>query len=284
MYSYSQSFFQPTKHLEYLVEVWTMFIRFADRLGLVDERTNAFLTTVAYLGGYCTVDQTQRINLANSPRRVLVQLERLERAGFLRKVVLHPLVYQITKSVTRLVGRDMTARRSRPVETVRWRLQCLNFFLEASTWPAQFIFDDEEKVAAFGKIGCPRHLLPKRGGEPYLWDYFVLDSKDGRLCVSAVDRPDSNAFRQTLTLLRRFADCRLRVRERLSLVVAVGSNARERLYAKAAKHPKLHKYAPGTTEAVTTYQVITAIPHIRALTHEANTHTEDWIRGGYANQ
>ena len=285
MRCYTQNGYALAIHLDSIIYVGTgMHIRFRDRAALLDEKASEFLVKVAYLGGYATADQAKRMSLASSPTRVLVRLHDLERSGFLRRVVEQPLVYQITTSVTRLVGVDMTARRPRPVATVRWRLLCLNFYLEASTWPADFIFDNDEKIVAFAKLGCPRQLLPQRGGQPYLWDYFVLDSKDGRLCVSAVDRADSNAFRQTFTLLRRFADCRQRVRERLSLVVAVGSNARERLYAKAARHPKLHKYAPGTTEAVATYQVITRVSHIRALTHEANTHTEDWIRGGYENQ
>ncbi len=274
----SQRFFLLAIHCDYVVGVWArMAIRFADRLALLDERTDEFLTTVAYLGGYCTVDQAQRMGLANSPRRVLVRLEHLERAGFLRRVVLHPLVYQITKSVTRLVGVDMTARRSRPIETARWRLLCLNFYLEASSWPADFIFDGDEKIAALAKIGCPRQALPQRGGRPYLWEEFVLDPHDGTLCVSVVDRTNSSAFLQALGFVKRLADCRLRVGEHLSLVVAVGSEARYRLYAKAARHPKVQKYGQGSGQPVAAYQVTIPVPHIRAVTHESDSHTKNLI-------
>jgi hypothetical protein len=278
----SQHLFLLAIRYDYVVGVWArMTIRFADRLAFLDERTDEFLTTVAYLGGYCTVDQAQRMGLANSPRRVLARLEHLERVGFLRKVVVHPLVYQITKSVTRLVGVDMTARRSRPVETVRWRLLCLNFYLEASSWPADFIFDNDEKIGTLVKIGCPRQELPQRGGRPYLWEDFVLDPHDGTLCVSIVDRMHSSAFLQAFGFAKQLADCRLRVRERLSLLVAVGSEARHRLYAKAARHPRVQRYRQGFGEGVATYQVTMPVPHIRALTHEPDTHSDNLFRGGH---
>jgi hypothetical protein len=222
------------------------------------------------------VDQAQRMGLANSPRRVVVRLEHLERAGFLRKVVLHPFVYQITKSVTRLVGVDMTARRSRPVETVHWRLLCLNFYLEARSWPADFIFDNDEKIAALAKTGCPRQVLPQRGGRPYLWEDFVLDPHDGGLCVSVVDRTGSSAFLQALGFAKRFADCRQRVSDGLSLVVAVGSEARHRLYVRAARHPRVQKYGQGFVEPLSAYQVTIPVPHIRALTHEFGTHSDNF--------
>src|SRR5207302_4364827 len=87
------------------IGVWTrMAIKFSERVAFVDDRTDKFLTTVAELGGYCTVEQAQAMGLANSPSHTLTQLGGLERAGFLRKVVEYPLVYQVTKSVMRLVG------------------------------------------------------------------------------------------------------------------------------------------------------------------------------------
>jgi hypothetical protein len=115
-------------HSDSVVEVWIrMSIRFSDRVAGLDERTGEMLRTLAYLGGYWTVDQAQRLGLANSPTRVQAQLKGLERAGFLRQVASYPLVYQITKSVTRLVGSDLMARRIHPVETVQCRLLAVNF-------------------------------------------------------------------------------------------------------------------------------------------------------------
>ena len=258
-----------------------MSIRFCDRMAVLDEQAEEFLKRLAQLGGYCTVDQAQRMGLANSPRRVLFRLDCLERSRFLRRVFLHPFVYQITKSVTRLMGVDWMARRRHPVETVRRRLLAVNFYLEARDWPAQFLCEHEDKVVAFRTIGCPPNFLPSRGGQPYLWEDFVLDLGDGSLTVSVVDRAHCNALLQALTLVRRFADCRLRLRERLSLVLAVGSEARLRLYSKLAKHPKIVEHSLGISEPFSPYEVITAVPHMAVLTHESEIHSENLIRGGH---
>src|SRR2546426_11669379 len=99
MHRRSQCLILVAIHSDFVVGVWMrMSIRFSDRLAFLDERTGEFLRTLAYMGGYCTVDQVRRLDLANSPTRVLERLKGLERAGFLRRVVLYPLVYQITKS------------------------------------------------------------------------------------------------------------------------------------------------------------------------------------------
>ena len=254
-----------------------MSIRFCDRTAVLDERADEFLKRLAHLGGYCTVDQAQRMGLANSPRRVLFRLDCLERSRFLRRVFLHPFVYQITKSVTRLMGVDWMARRRHPVETVRRRLLAVNFYLEARDWPAQFLCEHEDKVVAFRTVGCPPNFLPSRGGQPYLWEDFVLDPGDGSLCVSVVDRAHCNALLQALTLVRRFADCRLRLRERLSLVLAVGSEARHRLYSKIAKHPKVLGYSRGISEPFSTYEVSTPVPRMAVLTHESEIHSDNLI-------
>ena len=47
------------------IGVWTrMAIRFFERVAFVDDRTGKFLTRVAQLGGYCTVEQAQAMGLA----------------------------------------------------------------------------------------------------------------------------------------------------------------------------------------------------------------------------
>lgn len=255
-----------------------MAIRFSERVAFVDDRADSFLTTVAQLGGYCTVEQAQAMGVANSPSQAQAQLSGLERAGFLRRVVQYPLVYQITKSVVRLVGTDTSARRTHAVETVRWRLLAVGFYLEAKKWPADFIFGHDQKVSALGKIGCPRQVLPHRGGQPYLWEDFVLDFCDGGLCVAIVDRPHWNAFLQLLGFVKRFAACRIRADERLSLAVAIGSEARRRLYETAARHHRVIEHSKGAPEPATAYQVSTPIPHIRTLTHEPTIHTNHHSR------
>src|SRR2546429_4022731 len=145
------------------IGVWTrMTIRFSERVAFVDGGTERFLIRLGRLGGYCTVEQAQGLGLANSPSQAQAQLNGLERAGFLRRVAEYPLVYQITKSVVRLIGTDSRARRPHAIHDVRWRLAVVSFYLEAKKWPADFFFQNDEKIAALAKIGCPRHLLPQR--------------------------------------------------------------------------------------------------------------------------
>jgi hypothetical protein len=144
MFCRSQSLTLIAIHRDFVIGVWKlMSIRFSDRLVALDEKAGEFLRTLGYLGGYCTADQARRLDLANSPTRALERLSKLESAGFLRRVISYPLVYQVTKSVTRMLGTDLMARRIHPVETVRWRLVAVNFYVEASSWPAEFIFEHD---------------------------------------------------------------------------------------------------------------------------------------------
>ena len=282
MSDHSQFLTLVTIHCDFVIGVWIrMSVRFSNRLASLDERAGEFLRTLAYLGGYCTVDQARKLDLANSPTRVLEGLKRLENNGFLRRVVPYPLVYQVTKSVTRMLGTDLMARRVHPVEIVRWRLLAVNFYLEARSWPAEFILDHDGRVSALQRIGCPVDALPQRKGKPYLWPAFILDLHDGRLCISVIDRADCNVFLQALGFVRRFAQCRRSVGERLSLVVAVNSEARRRLYVKAASHTKVQKHAYGAAEPVSTYRVSLPVPSIHLTIHESNTHTDNLIRGGH---
>ena len=62
-----------------------MSICFSKRLLLLDERSDDFLKTLVYLGGYCTIEQAQKFGLANSARRVVARLEALKQSGFLKK-------------------------------------------------------------------------------------------------------------------------------------------------------------------------------------------------------
>jgi len=60
---------------EFTIGVWMrMSIRFSDRLASLDAKTGEFLRTLGCLGGYCTADQARRLDLANSPTRVLERL------------------------------------------------------------------------------------------------------------------------------------------------------------------------------------------------------------------
>jgi hypothetical protein len=256
------------------IGVWTrMAIRFSERVAFVDDRTDKFLTTLARLGGYCTVEQAQTVGLASSASQVQALLNGLERAGFLRRVAEYPLVYQTTKSAVRLVGTDCRARRPHRIEDVRWRLAAVSFYLEAREWPADFFFQHDNKIAALAKIGCPRHLLPERGGQPYLWEEFVLDAHDGGVSVVVIDRPHWTAFLQLLHFVTRFARCRASAGERLTLIVAVGSEARQRMYERAARHRRVIEHCKGAPEPASLYKVSTPTPNIRTLTHEPVIHT-----------
>ncbi len=88
-----------------------------------DEHAGEFLKTLVELGGYCTAEQARRFEVARSPTRVPARLKALERAGFLRKVAAYPVVYQVTKSTTRLLAMDRSARRRHALETVLARSQ-----------------------------------------------------------------------------------------------------------------------------------------------------------------
>src|SRR5438105_1660151 len=213
------------------------------------------------------------MGLAASQAYVQARMNGLERAGFLRRVVQYPVVYQVTKSVVRLVGTDMSARRRHAIETVRWRLAAVSFYLDARSWPADFIFEHEKKISALAKIGCSRKLLPHRGGQPYLYEDFVARLGDTGLCIAIVDRPHWNAHLQLLAFVKRFAACRAAAGEGLSLAVAISSEARQRLYEKAARHHTVVEYSKGASEPATVYEVSTPIPHIRTLTHEPVIHT-----------
>jgi hypothetical protein len=70
--------------------------RFQSRAAFLEERIETFLTTLTELGGYCTLEQAKRLELANSETRARMQLKALERLGFLRRVADYPVVYQIT--------------------------------------------------------------------------------------------------------------------------------------------------------------------------------------------
>lgn len=254
------------------IGVWTrMAIKFSQRIASVDDRTDSFLTSLAHLGGYCTAEQAQAIGLASSISHVQARLNGLERAGFLRRVAPYPAVYQVTKSVVRLVGTDMSARRRHPVETVRWRLAAVSFYLDAKSWPADFIFQHEKKISALEQIGCAKELLPHRGGQPYLREEFVVRPGDSGLCIVVVDRPHWNAQLQLMGFVKRFSPCRAEAGERLSFAVAVGSESRRRLYEEASRHRTVLKHSG--PEPTTVYEVSTPTPYIRTLNHEPVIHT-----------
>jgi hypothetical protein len=166
-----------------ILEVACMLGHFDNRVALLVEGSREFLARLVALGGYCTVGQAEGLNLARSTR-VRARLRSLERIGFLRRVAAYPVVYQVTKSTIRLLGRDSGTRHRHALATVQARLLAVDFYREAHDWPSEFILDHEQKIATFKESGYPIQTLPHRGGKPYLREQFVLWLPDGCLGVA----------------------------------------------------------------------------------------------------
>ena len=233
---------------------------------VMDECSVEFLRTLVALGGYCTAAQAKQLNIVTSGTATRARLRAWEQAGFLRKVAPHPVVYQVTKSTTRLLDRDSKARRAHSLATVEARLLAVNFYLEARQWPAEFILDHEQKMATFRDAGCPSAALPERGGKPYLWEDFVLRLADGRIGVAAVDQPYPSAFSQLRLFVRRFHALLQYMQNELQLVIATRNEHRTRLYARLLRHPVLRKNSQVKLEtAIKPYRVRTPIPTITRL-------------------
>lgn len=91
----------------------------------MNAQTGSYKTLVD-LGGYCTAQQAKGLGVAGSASLALARLRALERAGFLRRLVAYPVVYQVTKSATtRLLDSDSRARRCHSLETVQSGCQFL---------------------------------------------------------------------------------------------------------------------------------------------------------------
>ena len=240
-----------------------------DRVGLLDERSRRFVNTVAWLGGYVTPEQAQELGIRNSVPRVHVQLKDLESWGFIKRVATYPAVYQVTKSVTRLIGSDLAARREHPIETIRTRLLTVNFYLEAMRWPVEFVFDHRQKISRLAKLGCETLLLPGRCCKPYLWQDIVFQRPSNDLVIAMVDHFGRNSHRQLYRLLKRFAPS-LGL-DKLRLMVVVGSDRREQLFSRHLKHTRLQRLLDeqGVSiplrQMVTIYHVRRTVPIVRPL-------------------
>jgi hypothetical protein len=258
--NYQSTNFVLPIHTDYVMGVWTfMSIRFSQRLLLLDERTDAFLRTLVHLGGYSTVEQAQKLGLANSPTRVVAHLEALKQGGFLKQIARYPVIHQVTGSATRLIGADLMARRRHTALTVRCKLLSVNFYLEAKAWPAEFRLPHSEKIALFNDAGCPTEALPHLGGQPYLWQELVLLRVDGRVCAAAVDRAHDSVMYQVRTLARRYSQVLEHLPSDFGLIVVVASEGRYRLYRKWAARPIAR---PFTQDTLQPYQVKAPIPQV----------------------
>jgi hypothetical protein len=243
--------------------------RFHDRVGILDERSQHFLKTVAWLGGYVTPEQAQELGIRNSVTRVHVQLKDLESWGFIKPVSAYPAIYQVTKSVTRLMGADLSARREHTLETIRTRLLTVNFYLEAIRWPVEFVFDHKQKISKICDLIHEPFLLPHRGSKPYLWQDIVLQRPSGEVVLTMVDHFGRHPYRQLYRHLKRFAPT-LGPHD-LRLMIVVSSERREQLFRRQLNHTRLQRlledqgvYLP-LRNMVTTYRVRRAVPVVRPI-------------------
>ena len=243
--------------------------RFRDRVSVLDERSLCFLKTVAWLGGYVTPEQAQELGIRNSATRVHVQLNDLESWGFIKRVPAYPAIYQVTKSVTRLLGADLSARRQHTLETVQTRLLTISFYLEAIRWPVEFVFDHQQKISKLWKLGCEPALFPERAGKPYLWQDILLQRPTGELVLTMVDHFGRNSSFQLHSFLKRFVPT-LGSSE-LRMMVVVGSERREQLFRRQLNYTRLQRlleeqgvYLP-LRDMVTIYRVRRAVPVVRPV-------------------
>ena len=242
--------------------------RFSDRVRILDDRSQRFLKTVAWLGGYVTPDQAQELGMRNSTTRVHSQLNDLESWGFIKRAAAYPTVYHVTKSVTRLLGADLS-RRQHTLETIQTRLLTVNFYLEAIRWPVDFVFDHQQKISKLWKLGCEPALFPERAGKPYLWQDILLRRTTGELVLTMVDHFGRNSSFQLHSFLKRFAPSL--GSDELRMMVVVGSERREQLFRRQLHHTRLQRlledqgvYLP-LRNMVTIYRVRRAVPVVRPV-------------------
>jgi hypothetical protein len=243
--------------------------RFRDRVGVLDERSRCFLKTVAWLGGYVTPERAQELGSRNSVTRVHVQLKDLESWGFIKPVSAYPAIYQVTKSVTRLMGADLSARRQHAIETIRTRLLTVNFYVEAIRWPVEFVFEHKQKISKLCQLVGEPFLLPHRGSRPYLWQDIVLQRPSGEVVLTMVDHFGRHPYRQLYRHLKRFAP--ILGPDDLRLMIVVSSEHREQQFRRKLHHARLQRLLEQQgldlplRDMVTIYRVQRAVPVVRPI-------------------
>jgi hypothetical protein len=192
----------PTPNFDF--DGGSIVVYFRNRLNCLDELSERFLGLLVALGGYCTALQGQEL-MGRSGNQARARLKALDRLGFLRRITRYPIVYQVTKSTTRLLKRDSSSRRRHTLATVQARLLGVHFYLEARAWPAEFVLDHEKKIEVFTDLaGCPPTVLPQRGGKPYLRDHMLLWQPDARLAIAMIDPPQPGVLMRLTAFIRQF--------------------------------------------------------------------------------
>jgi len=238
--------------------------RFDRRLVYIHEGLHRFLRTLTSLGGYCTAQQAKSLQLAGWDRGVRGRLKMLERLGFLRRISKYPVVYQITKATTRLLGRDSSSRRRHTLETVQARLLGVHFYLEACAWPTDFIFKHEQKIAILADAGCLLATLPQRNGKPYLREYLVFWLPEGGIGIATIDQQVPTAFVRLRLFLRQFLPVLRAVQERIDLFIVTPDQRRRFEYEKLLRKSRaIHKLGLGSlAPRIRPYSVRPPVPTI----------------------
>jgi hypothetical protein len=242
-------------------------VSFRNRSSCLDEVSQQFLRLLVALGGYCTAVQAQEL-ITTGPQ-VRARLKMLERLGFLRRITKYPVVYQVTKSTTRLLQRDSSSRRRHTLSTVQARLLAVHFYLEARAWPAEFVLDHEKKIAVFTDLaGCPSSILPQRGGKPYLREHFLFWQQDWRLAIAMVDQPQPGVLLRLKVFIGDFLPLLWHLRLEPDLLIVTADKGRSYVYERLLqRHRAIHKLGLGELrKRIKTYSVKPPLPSIAGLT------------------
>lgn len=240
----------------------------ARRTALLDEMSEYFLRQLVDLGGYCTALQAEALRVADTAKRVRGRLRMLERLGFLRRVTKYPVVYQVTKSATRLHGPDSSTRRRHMPPTVQARLLGVHFYLEARTWPATFFFGHEEKIMTLRNAECPLTLLPQRNGKPYVREHLVFLLPDQRLGIAMIDLLQPGLMSRLRVFIRQYLPILRHLRDNVDLLIVTADKRRAFTYQRLLRTNRtVHKLGPGAlTARVKPYSVKPPVPTIDAMT------------------
>jgi len=252
-------------------------VSFRSRSNCIDEVSQKFLKLLVSLGGYCTATQAQSL-FPRSASQVRGRLKMLERLGFLRRITKYPVVYQVTKSTTRLLTQDSSSRRRHTLPTVQARLLAVHFYLEAQGWPAEFVLEHEKKIAWFTENGCLLSALPQRGGKPYLREHFML-WKPECLAIAMIDQPQPKALYQLRVFIEEFRPLLGRWRNEPDLLIVTADKGRCYVYERLLKrHPAIHKLGLGELHSrVKPYSVKPPVPCIAELTWLKREDNRDFL-------
>jgi hypothetical protein len=250
---------------------------FAKREALLDEVSQDFLTRLVHLGGYCTAIQAEGIGVTQSSKQVRGRLRMLQRLGFLRRVAKYPVVYQVTKSATRLQGPDSSTRRKHALPTVQARLLGVHFYLEARSWPAYFVFDHEEKIMTLQNASCPLSVLPQRNGKPYLREHFVLWFPSGRITVAIIEVPQPGIVRRFRRFIREYLPLLRHLRHDLDLLIVTADKRRAYTYQRQLRtNRSIQKLVLGSlADRIKPYCVKPPVPTITEVTWP-KAETDNW--------